>query len=103
MAIDAIWVKRVEQWQRSGLSSEAFAAGKSFTGGGLRHMAHRVRSESRGGLQEIALARVVTSTAAPSSGETPVVVDFGGVRIEVRRGASRDALALVLDVLKSGR
>jgi hypothetical protein len=102
MAIDAIWVKRVEQWQRSGLSSEAFAAGKGFTGAGLRHMAHRVRSESRsGGRPEIALARVVTSTSAAS--ESPVGVDLGGVRIEVRRGASRDALALVLDVLKSGR
>lgn len=102
MAIDAIWRKRVEQWQRSGLSSEAFAAGKDFTGAGLRHMAHRVRSESAAGARpQIALARVVTSTA--SAGETPVVLDVGGVRIEVRRGVSREALGVVLDVLKSGR
>lgn len=66
-------------------------------------MAHRGRGESRGGRPEIALARVVTSNSAPSSDETPVVVDLGGVRIEVRRGASRGALLLVLDVLKSGR
>ena len=103
MGIDAIWVKRVEQWQRSGLSSEAFAAGKGFTGAGLRHMAHRVRSEAREGSRpEMALARVVTSTASTDS-ETPVVLDVDGVRIEVRRGASRDALAVVLDVLKSAR
>jgi hypothetical protein len=102
MGIDAIWVKRVEQWQRSGLSSEAFAAGKGFTGAGLRHMAHRVRSEAREGARpEMALARVVRSTV--SAGETPVVLDLDGVRIEVRRGASREALGLVLDVLKSGR
>ena len=103
MGIDAIWVKRVGQWQRSGLSSEAFAAGKGFTGAGLRHMAYRLRCETRDGpVPEIALARVVTSTAS-SSNETPVVLDLGGVRIEVRRGASREALALVLDVLKSAR
>jgi len=103
MGIDANWVKRVEQWQRSGLSSEAFAAGKGFTGAGLRHMAHRIRCESRGArVPEIALARVVTSSSTPAN-EPPVVVDLGDVRVEVRRGASREALALVLDVLKSGR
>lgn len=103
MGIDPIWVKRVEQWQRSGLSSEKFAAGKGFTGAGLRHMAHRVRAESRPGAgPEIALARVVTSTAT-SADETAVVVDVDGVRIEVRSGASREALALVLDLLTSAR
>jgi hypothetical protein len=102
MAIDAIWVKRVQQWQRSGLSSEAFAAGKGFTGAGLRHMASRVRSES--GSQElpnIALARVVTSR--PVTTETPVVLELNGIRIEVRRGAAPEALALVLDVLARAR
>lgn len=104
MAIDAIWTKRVEQWQRSGLSSEKFATGKSFTGAGLRHMAHRLRREGQPGkVPEIALARVVTSSAT-SGDETAVVLDVDGVRVEVRRGASRDALALVLDVLtRSGR
>lgn len=103
MAIDAIWTKRVEQWQRSGLSSEKFAAGKSFTGAGLRHMAHRLRRENPAGAgPEIALARVVTSRAT-SADETAVILDVGGVRVEVRSGASREALALVLDVLTSAR
>ena len=102
MAIDAIWVKRVEKWQRSGLSSEAFAAGKGFTGAGLRHMASRLRSESTPGARpEIALARVVTTR--PSTSETPVVLELNGVRVEVRRGAAPEALALVLDVLMRTR
>lgn len=90
------WKKRVAEWRASGLSSAEFAAGRGFTGSGLRHMAHRLRSEP-----EVRLARVeVVAERVPS--EAPVVVraGAGGVRIEVTRGFSREVLAAVLNVVE---
>ena len=84
------------QWRASGLSSADFAAGRGFTGSGLRHMAYRLRAEP-----EVQLARVEV-IAERVRDEMPVVVRAGadGVRIEVTRGFSREALAAVLDVVE---
>lgn len=96
MATRAEWKKRVGQWKASGLSSVKFAAGRGFTGGGLRHMAFRLRAEPT-----VRLARVeVVAEQMPD--EVPVVVraKTGDLRVELTRGFSRETLAAVLDVLK---
>ena len=110
MASANVWVKRVEKWRKSGLSSVAFAEGKAFTGGGLRHMAHVLEAVAPKP-KEIRLARVVRSQRPPPPPTPPmrrtvvvvpgaaiaVVVD--GARVEVGPGASREVLAMVLEAL----
>ena len=116
MASANIWVKRVRDWRKSGLSSVAFAEGKGFTGGGLRNMAH-VLSRDAAKPREIRLARVVQvpRSTPPSSRPLPtppvvvtgaaIVVVVDEARVEVGPGASREVLAMVLDALaeRSGR
>ena len=104
-----VWLKRVEAWRKSGLSSVAFAEGTDFTGGGLRHMAHLLRRDPPKP-RVIRLARVVRAQQpTPPSPPLPVapvavpgaaiVVVVGGARVEVGRGASREVLAMVLEAL----
>lgn len=91
-----VWVKRVEAWRKSGLSSFEFAEGKQFTAGGLRHMASRLRAAAKP--PQIRFARVVRPrppTVVSDAGAAVVLV-IGAVRIEVGPGASREALATVL-------
>ena len=110
MANEKIWAKRVEAWGRSGLSSIAFAEGKDFTGGGLRHMAYRLRcatAKLKPGPEAIRLARVrvvrapvVAVVGGSSAAEVVIVID--AIRVEVNPGASREVLATVLEALRSG-
>jgi len=80
----------------------AFAEGKGFTGGGLRHMAYRLR---KAGVKPpvIRLARVVATPApvASPSASAAIVVVVGAARVEVHPGAAREVLATVLDALAS--
>lgn len=98
-----IWAKRVKAWRKSGLSSFAFAEGKDFTAGGLRHMAYRVRLAAAKPKKRVAirLARVVRAPALspPASAGATVVVIAGGARVEVHPGASREVLRTVLETL----
>lgn len=104
-----IWLKRVEAWRKSGQSSIAFAEGKPFTGGGLRHMAYRLR-KAAAKPPVVRLARVVRAPPPVPVPRTvplaPVVVPgaaivvlVGGARVEVSRGASREVLTMVLATL----
>lgn len=103
MENEKVWATRVEQWRKSGLSSVAFAEGKSFTGGGLRHMAFRLRSAARKP-RVMRIARVVRARAGASvSAEAAVVVVVGGARIEVGVGASQEVLTTVLAALAERR
>jgi hypothetical protein len=93
------WARRVKAWRRSGLSSIAFAEGKDFTGGGLRHMAHRLRKASAKA-PVFRLARVVRARApAVASAGATIVVVVGEAKIEVHPGASRDVLTMVFEAL----
>lgn len=115
MASANIWVKRVEEWRKSGLSSVAFAEGKDFTGGGLRNMAHVLRRDAAKP-REIRLARVVQVRRSTTPSTPPfapraqppapvvvpgaaIVVVVDGARVEVSRGASREVLAMVFEAL----
>ena len=82
-----------------------------FTAGGLRHWAYRLRrnpgeaagakrARSKAGIE---LARVVrtperavSARGSSHTGETPVVVELGLVRVAVTRGFDDDTLAAVL-------
>ena len=120
-----MWSERVSEWRASGESSTAFCKGKSFTAGGLRYWAHRLKgAESRGkpSKPEIRLARVLRTPAparaevrvrslqrretasAPAAGPA-LVIKVSGARVSVRPGFDRATLAAVLDVLaaKGGR
>jgi hypothetical protein len=100
-----IWAKRVEGWRKSGLSSIAFAEGKDFTGGGLRHMAYRLRLAAAKHKKRpvIRLARVVRvpgpAPTAVAAASAAVVVVVGTTRVEVQPGATREVLMTVLEVL----
>lgn len=115
MGNEAIWAERVAAWQGSGLTSEGFAAGRGFTGSGLRYWAHRLRREAAAAhtpTRGVRLARVLRSAvptveAAPTTmvradvapEESPVVLELGGARIAVQRGFDRATLAAVLEVV----
>jgi hypothetical protein len=99
MANENVWAKRVEAWRKSGLTSVAFAEGKGFTGGGLRHMAYRLRAAAPKPAM-FRLARVVRARVpAVASAGAAIVVVVGGARIEVQPGASREVLTTVFEAL----
>ena len=87
----------MEAWKASGLSEEDFAIGRGFGGSALRAAAQRLRAEP-----EVRLARVEI-IAERVLQEVPVVLSTGGLRIELMRGVSREALASVLDVIEGWR
>src|SRR5690348_10780972 len=102
MADEATWARRVAEWKASGLTSPAFCAGKDFTPGGLRHMAHRLGVGRRP--RRVRIAKVVPLKSArpaeqPSAPASPVVVELGAARVVVRPGVDRGTLAAVVDVL----
>jgi transposase len=102
MADEATWAKRVAEWKASGLTSPAFCAGKDFTPGGLRHMAHRLGVGRRP--RPVRIAKVVRLESPrraeqPSASASAVVVELGAARVVVRPGVDRGTLAMVVDVL----
>lgn len=112
------WSERVAAWRASGLSSEAFSAGREFTAGGLRHWAYRLRRRRRSVSARppgVRLARVVVRTsdedqaargcaepAATAAGAAGVALEVGRVRIALERRFDREALSVVLSVLGAG-
>ena len=93
------------EWKSSGLTSEKYCEGKSFTAGGLRHWAYRLRqTKARKPVAMVRIAKVVPRAvplapmAQPQSPEA-LFVEIGPVRVAVRPGFDRAALAAVIDVL----
>lgn len=113
MASRAEWAKRVEQWRRSGQTSEAFCAGKNFTPGGLRNAASLIdrADASPDRTTAVRVAKVTrirrrqslggapTAPPAPAGGEAEVTVELGGARVAVRRGCDSSTLKTVLEAL----
>jgi transposase len=111
MADEETWARRVAEWKASGLSSPAFCEGKSFSAGGLRHMAHRLSHGRRQDRPSVRVARVVRVSEPRSSHDerssagaaAELVLDVGAARIAVRPGFDRATLAAVLEVFATGR
>ena len=90
------------------LTSHAFSAGREFTAGGLRHWAYRLgktRKQARSA-PAVRMARVVRAPSSPApvpASDVPILVEVGGVRVSLRAGFDRAALAVVLDLLRGAR
>jgi len=114
----AVWSERVSEWRASGKSSTVFCKGKTFTAGGLRYWASRLKGAPRGPASskpEVRLARVrltsaperdeergrVLLTASAMATDPTLVVEVHGARVSVRPGFDRTTLAAVLDVLST--
>ena len=114
----AVWSGRVSEWRASGKSSTAFCKGKTFTAGGLRYWASRLKETPPRGPSskpEVRLARVrltssperdeergrVLPTASAMATDPTLVVEVHGARVSVRPGFDRTTLAAVLDVLST--
>jgi hypothetical protein len=110
----AVWSERVSEWRASGKSSTAFCKGKTFTAGGLRYWASRLKGMAPGrpsSKPEIRLARVLRTSSPErdeararvppmaNATEPPLVVEVYGARVSVRPGFDRTTFAAVLDVL----
>jgi transposase len=106
------WAERVREWRASGLTAEAFAEGKDYEASSLRWADSQLkgkragRSPRRRGPAETASAGVASPIVRflpVRVGKSPrvapdVVVEVGGARIRVGRGAD---LALVGDVVRA--
>jgi hypothetical protein len=100
------WAARVADWRASGLTSTAYCQGRDFTAGGLRNWAYVLKERGVATpptAPSVRLVRVETPAAtrrpaAPPS-ITPLMIEFGAVRIAVPSGFDRSTLRAVLDVL----
>lgn len=113
-----VWVKRVRAWKASGRSAAEFCQGKSFAEGTLRWWVSRLKrlddeeaeatADAAQGAAEVRLARVIRSpgeagTDERSRGEVVVIESLRhAMRIAVTRGADRETLAMVVEVLGLG-
>jgi len=111
----AIWAERIVGWKSSGLTSERYCEGKPFTAGGLRHWAYRLRQTKarKPKALTVRIAQVVpralvddgSAMSVPLAPLGPVrspealFIEVGALRVAVRPGFDRAALAAVIDVL----
>lgn len=104
------WEQRVAAWRASGQSAQKFAEGRDYTVHMLRYWAGRVKEEEAAPSEEsIRLARVVRAPkdVAPQPKEAArqptgvvLVLEIGGVRVQVPVGFERATLRAVLEVLR---
>jgi len=103
------WARRVEAWRASGKRAEDFSRYEGYAASTLRWWASKLKHELPAA-PEVRLARVIR-TATPVPAPTPSVtspaaliaieVTATGARIAVGRGADREMLAMVLDVIRA--
>lgn len=98
MASARVWEKRVAAWRASGLSADAFAAGRGFAGATLRWWSSRLKSgpPTRSTTGEVRLAQVVR---APRPATQGVTVELRGARVLVPPGVDQATLASVIAAL----
>jgi transposase len=109
MATRAEWARRVERWQRSGLTAAEFGRREGFDGKQLswwkwelsRNATRERRTVDNNGSQtqalEVVAVHVVPSTQ-PTSGNIEVLV--GEYLVRIPKGFDKATLAGVLDVLE---
>lgn len=106
------WAERVREWRESGLTAEAFAEGKDYEASSLRWADSQLKGQKPPGSPP--RRRSGERSSAAKTGPAPrflpvrvgrspaaapdVVVEVGGARIRVGRGAD---LALVGDVVRA--
>jgi transposase len=106
------WAERVREWRASGVTAEAFAEGKEYQASSLRWAdsqlkgpqtskpagQRRTGDTSTAGKGTRAPRFLPVRLATPRMAAPDVVVEVGGARIRVGRGAD---LALVGDVVRA--
>ncbi len=102
-----MWRSRVAEWRASGKTAEMFAADHGFSVSALRSWSSRLgREEKRSTTPVIRLARVVRPPAIPDLGPRrgTIVIELLGVqaRVFIEGSVDRQALAIVLDVVRGG-
>ena len=115
------WAARIRDWRASGKSAEDFAADKDYEGASLRWAASQVGGESTepvarkpapAGMPRRRPRRSASKPAPPRFAPVRVrrppptiaemVVEVGGARIRVCRGADMDLLGDVVRALQGG-
>ena len=95
-------------WRESGVTSEAFCAGKGFQPNALRNWAWRLGKTKRRRKFTMRLARVVRTRemglGGPASmphgrADTGVAIEIGSVRIVVRPGFDRPTMTAVVELV----
>lgn len=103
------WARRVEAWRASGKRAEDFSRHEGYAASTLRWWSSKLKHELPAA-PEVRLARVVrtpTPVPAPTPSVTPpaaliaIDVTATGARIAVGRGADRETLAMVIDVIRA--
>lgn len=107
MKTETKWKKRVEDWRESGQTSAEYCQGKGFAANTLLHWSSRlgaltVEEATRAEPEGVRIARVIRPVVEREA-ETPVVVEVGGARVQVRRGCDAEALRQVLGMLGGGQ
>jgi hypothetical protein len=94
----------VAAWRSSGKSAAAFADKHGYSAKSLQWWSSELRRRDDANTSskpQVKLARVVRGRSALPSTSPGVVVSVGEARVEVRAGADRAALELVLGALCS--
>lgn len=91
------WATQVREWRDSGLTAEAFADGKDFEASTLRSAESQLK-RVKAKLTSTAPRFLAVRVAPQPAGGPEVVVEVGGARIRVGRGAD---LVLVVDVVRA--
>ena len=111
---EATWVKRIEEWTRSGQSATEFAEGKPFTSGTLMWAASRLRNGAGGKRKQcdsgprearkrkIEMAEVIRRPSRITVTER-LVLEVCGARVSVGRGFDRSLLRDVVLALRGGK
>ena len=101
MTTETTWAKRVAAWRASGLTAAEFSAGRGFAASTLRWWASRLRHAKKA--PQLALARLVARPSMSPARHASIVVELAGARVLVPSDVDREALAVVLDLLRVER
>ncbi len=109
MANRARWEQRVAAWRASGLTAAQFCAQEGLGRRALSQWSRRLLSDAPPAVSPVRLARVLR-TAVPTLGAVPVpasaepalVIEVGGARVTVGRGADLAMVVTVLSMVGAG-
>jgi hypothetical protein len=100
---EARWAERVAGWRASGQSAREYAETQgSFTAGGLRHWAYRLKKAGvEAARPPVRLVRIEPVSPAPTvaGGAGALVIELGAARIHVPPGYDPATLRAVVDAL----
>jgi hypothetical protein len=100
------WSERVAAWRASGKSAAAFCDKHGYSAKSLQWWSSELRRRGQAMATrepQVKLARVVRARSAAPSTAPSVVVSVGEARVEVRAGADRATLELVLGALHAAQ